>query len=88
MRMNYVKRPETLENGLDVPEFPEEFQEILVLGAAAKAHQKKDRYDFAQILLNEQVDLQRDMVHRLITRQRTMSGHKVMGARTRANWRR
>lgn len=45
--IRYQKIPTTLSADADVPEVPERFQEILVLGALSRAHKFNDEYDLA-----------------------------------------
>jgi len=50
VKLRYYKMPTLLVSDSDVPELPDSFKEILVLGAAARVLQVKDNYDQAAIL--------------------------------------
>lgn len=47
MTMFYIRKPQTLREDTDVPEIPEEFSELLVLGAFLRVHQRNEDYDLA-----------------------------------------
>lgn len=47
MTMFYIKKPQTLVLGSDVPEVPEEFSELLVLGALERVQKRNEDYDLA-----------------------------------------
>ena len=51
--LQYYKKPAELSADGDVPDLPEAFQELLVLGAAYRVLQVKDNYDQAAILQNK-----------------------------------
>lgn len=53
----YYKSPTALSSASDVPEVPDEFEEILVVGAAYRVLQVKDNYDQASILENKYMEL-------------------------------
>lgn len=56
----YIKKPKTLLQDSDVPQIPEEFQELLVLGAFKLVLERNEDYDLAaavQNQYNEQLDL-------------------------------
>lgn len=48
MTLRYLKKPTQLALAADVPDVPEEFKELLFLGAFAQAMEKRNRYDVAQ----------------------------------------
>lgn len=70
LTMFYLKRPDQLEADGDVPEIPEEFAEVLVLGAYYRVLARNENFDQASFIENgdytKQVDL---MVGRLGKRQ-------------------
>lgn len=45
MTMYYIKRPKRLEQDTDVPELPEEFEELLVLGAYKRILDRNEDFD-------------------------------------------
>ena len=45
--MYYIKRPVKLTQDSDVPELPEEFEELLVLGAFRRILERNEDYDLA-----------------------------------------
>lgn len=47
LQLYYIKTPATLTNDTDVPEVPEVFQEVLVLGAYYRCHEHNEDYDLA-----------------------------------------
>lgn len=49
----YIKKPDILSDDTDVPEIPEEFQEILVLGAYKRVLQRNEDFDYAAVVNNE-----------------------------------
>lgn len=48
MTMYYIKRPETLLEDADVPDLPEEFSELLVLGAFMRIQKRNEDFDLAR----------------------------------------
>lgn len=58
----YIKKPATLVNDTDEPEIPEEFQEILVLGAYSRILQRNEDWDMAAIV-DSQIDNQISMMN-------------------------
>lgn len=62
--LRYIKKPTELSDDDDVPEIPSEFEELLVVGAAYRAHQVKDNYDKAAILQNKYDELLQKLVVR------------------------
>lgn len=79
----YIKKPATLKNGLDVPEIPEEFSELLVLGAFKRIQQRNEDYDQAAVIGQEYNDLLDMMVARYGYRKATgpikMKNRQVRG---------
>lgn len=63
--VRYVKKPTTLESD-DQPDIPEEFQEVVMLGALYRSLQTNDDFDQALVIKN-QMDIQVvDMIKRLM----------------------
>lgn len=52
----YIKKPDLLDNDEAVPEIPEEFQEVLVLGAYKRILQRNEDFDLAGVVGNEYND--------------------------------
>jgi hypothetical protein len=52
----YIKKPITLTDDADVPEIPEEFQEVLVLGAYKRVLERNEDYDMAAVIGNQYND--------------------------------
>lgn len=46
----YLKTPDELEDDSDVPEVPEEFQEVLVLGAYKRVLERNEDFDLAAVV--------------------------------------
>lgn len=67
--LRYIKKPDELTADSDVPEIPEAFQEILVLGAHARVLVREDQITASQIVKREMRELTADMVKRLTLRQ-------------------
>ena len=85
--LRYVKKPVELVNDTDVPDLPESFSEILVLGAHQRALERDDSYNEAQVVEQKVEQLVEDMVGRLVTRQ--IGSPHVMGTgrkRTTRSW--
>lgn len=57
----YIKKPKILKDDADVPEVPEEFQEILVLGAWKRILERNEDWDMAA-LIDGQIDSQISML--------------------------
>lgn len=65
LTLRYYKRPTELSTSSDVPSIPEEFQELLVLGATRRCLQHNDSYDQAGVLqVNEFEPMLNDMTRR------------------------
>jgi hypothetical protein len=69
VQLRYLKRPVTLANDSDVPEIPQEFEELLVYGAAYRIWEEKDRFDKAAILENKYLKVLQEFVMRYGVRQ-------------------
>lgn len=68
--LRYLKRPTELTSASDVPNIPEEFQELLVLGAFKRVLQAEDSYDQAAVIqINEFDPMVTRMVQRYSPRQ-------------------
>lgn len=48
MTIFYIKKPKTLAQDTDIPEIPEEFEELLVLGALMRIHDRNEDTDLKQ----------------------------------------
>ena len=51
----YIKKPALLVNDIDIPEVPEEFQEVLLLGAYKRILERNEDWDMAAIV-DTQID--------------------------------
>lgn len=47
MKLFYIRKPKTLSQNSDVPEIPEEFSELLILGAFRRILERNEDYDLA-----------------------------------------
>lgn len=68
----YLAKPTEMVENTDVPTIPQEFQEILILGAMARAEQARDNFDFAQIYENKYYELLTNMTLRYGLRNQGM----------------
>lgn len=57
LTLRYYKSPTLLSADADIPSLPDEFEELLVVGAAYRVLQVKDNYDQAGILENKYKEL-------------------------------
>lgn len=73
--IRYQKIPTALSGDSDVPEVPERYKELLVLGALIRAHKFNDNYDLAQVEQASLDELLLDAVANTYTRQ---SGRPVV----------
>lgn len=69
LNVRYLRKPTTLDDDADVPDVPEEFQEILVIGTVMKCLRHDDRYNEALALKQEYDELMTDMLLRYSPRQ-------------------
>lgn len=69
MKIYYLAKPVRLTNPTDRPLLPEEYSEILILGAVARAERRRGNYDFAQIYDNRKAELLTNMAMRYGPRQ-------------------
>lgn len=53
MTVYYVKRPTKLQQDTDVPEIPEEFEELLILGAFMRIQKRNEDFDLSRETENE-----------------------------------
>lgn len=67
--IRYQKIVDTLSSDSDVPEIPERYQEILVLGALARAHKFNDEYDLADYEDRKMEELLNELSQRSNKRQ-------------------
>lgn len=79
LRLFYLKTPDLLSDDLHVPELPEEFAEILVLGAYYRVLQRNEDFDQAAFIKNGEYA---DEVDKLVARygSRQTGTPMVMGA--------
>lgn len=68
MTIYYIKKPKTLTVGTEVPEIPEEFGELLVLGTLQRVQQRNEDYDLAAQTALEYQRLLNLLVNRYGTR--------------------
>lgn len=68
LKLKYIKEPTELTGDTDVPEIPESFSEILVLGALKRAHEFNDDNDKAQ-MVQIQIDEQMEKMDERYKRQ-------------------
>jgi hypothetical protein len=69
MEIDYLITPVELVDDSDVPEIPQEFQEILVLGALVRALEVNDDNDIAQYQQGKKNLLVQAMLKRLAPQQ-------------------
>ncbi len=69
LNIRYKKIPTALSGDSDVPQIPERYKEMLVLGALVRAHKFNDNYDLAQVEQNALDELLLDAVAKTYTRQ-------------------
>lgn len=66
----YSKAADALVNTTDIPELPEKYGELLVLGAVIRTHKQKDNWDFAALVQQDYDELEEEMLIREGERQR------------------
>lgn len=69
LTLYYLAKPQALSQNTDVPIIPQEFGEILVLGAQMRAERGRDNFDYAGIYKNEYDELVTNMKLRYCPRQ-------------------
>lgn len=57
LHLYYLAKPMALKKDTQVPNFPEEYSEALVLGALARCERLRDNFDYAQIYENQMEDI-------------------------------
>ncbi len=70
LTLKYLKSATTLTDDSDVPEIPEEYQEVLITGALYRIFQSDDQYAEAMNTKDEHTALVEDMLNRLSVRTR------------------
>lgn len=60
----YIKKPKELVDNTSVPEIPEEFQEVLILGAFKRVLERNEDFDLAGVIGNQYNDQLDKMVAR------------------------
>ncbi len=81
--LRYYKTPTELVSSSDVPSVPEEFQELLVLGATKRALQHNDSYDQAGVLQINEFDPMLDQMTRRFGPRKQDGPYQVRLNRTR-----
>jgi hypothetical protein len=76
----YMARPKKLVKSSDRPTLPDEFEEVLILGALARAERERDNFDYAQIFMNQREELLTNLKLRYGTGQLNMAN------RSNLNW--
>lgn len=71
LSMYYLKKPATLSDDAQIPDLPEEFEEVLVLGAYYRVLQRNEDYDLAAAVKQEFDEELLKMARRLGPRQRS-----------------
>ena len=69
MKLYYLAKPVRLTADTDRPLVPEEYAEILILGAVARAERRRGNFDYAQIYDNQKAELITNMAMRYGPRQ-------------------
>ena len=64
LELFYIKKPIELIDGADIPEIPEEFGELLVLGAFRRVLERNEDYDLASVINGQYGTLLDKMVAR------------------------
>ena len=78
LTLRYLKTPTELSADADVPQIPEEYQELLVLGALSRCHELNDDYDKAAIVRQKIDELLISMTKRYGFR--LLDGPRIMRA--------
>lgn len=79
MTIFYIKKPKVLKLAADVPQIPEEFSELLLLGALMRIHKRNEDYDLLASVSQEYTR----QLDQLVTRYgfREADGPIIMGNR-------
>lgn len=64
LKIFYIRKPKTLSDPLDVPDTPEEFSELLVLGAFRRILERNEDYDLAATINSQYQAQLMEMVSR------------------------
>ena len=64
MTMYYIKKPKRLEQDTDVPELPEEFEELLVLGAYKRILDRNEDFDLGNAVETQYQNILSQLVNR------------------------
>lgn len=83
LTLRYYKNPTELVNSSDVPEIPEAFQEVLVLGMYKRALEYNDSFDQSAYITVKMDKLMEDMARRYSP---LTSGTTRMGINRRRSW--
>lgn len=62
LQLNFLRKSPTLVEDTDVPDIPEEFQELLELGAYMRIAKREDDYDVKAAEQQDYEDLRRDLI--------------------------
>ncbi len=79
IRRWYIRDPVDLDDNADVPELPVSFREALVLGAAYRAEEQRDNYDYAAVLQQKFNDRVGDLINKIVNRQNITPEVVVLG---------
>lgn len=77
VQLRYYKRPAVLSDNTHIPALPQEFEELIILGAAYRIYQTKDMWTEAGILENKYFELLQKLVNRYSSPQ--IGSVRVMG---------
>lgn len=70
LELYYIKKPVLMVEDTDVPEFPSEFSEMLVLGAFKRVQEREGDYDEAAVTLTQYNSMMSQLVARYGTRRK------------------
>jgi len=80
IELRYLKKPTTLTSLSSTPDIPEEFQEILTLGALKHAYEKRQRFDVSQLMDQQYQDKVLELVQRYANSAMSLSDPYIMEA--------
>lgn len=69
VKLDYVKTITIMSADADVPTIPQQFEELLMLGAKMRVYEQKEDFDYANQFTNRYADLLEAFVNRYSTRQ-------------------
>jgi hypothetical protein len=69
LRQYYYKLPTDMTSDTDEPDFPQDFREVLVLGAHYRAEEQRDNYDVSGVVEGKFADKLSDLIERYASRQ-------------------